>query len=146
MSYDLYFKKRNGSLTLQEFMEYFEERKNYALHGEKNCPRAWYQNDNTGVYFSFDYVDIDDEEIEDDEEPQRDIEFNINSFRPHFFGLEAALELTELCKQFPLEVLNPQIDERWRTYNSNLFVNNWQQHNRAKIRHQNFMTHGFVAN
>lgn len=131
MSYDLYLKKKSISLTRHEFFEYFQEREHYTLHGNQDCLQAWYQNENTGVYFSFHYVDMDAAEIEDAEEPQRDVEFNINLFRPHFFGLEAAAELTEFCKQFPVEVLDLQEGERWREYDADVFFASWQQNNIA---------------
>src|SRR5690349_4007908 len=100
MSYDLYFLRRpeQAALSREEFSAYFANRPNYTVQGSQ----AWYANEDTGVYFSFGFGDGSDgveDEPEEDLEPPPDeltstgLSFNINYFRPHFFGLEAEPEL-----------------------------------------------------
>jgi hypothetical protein len=68
MSYDLDFSVREGSpeISDEEFAAYFKGRRHYRL----NDTQAWYENEDTGVYFSFDYGDeeFDDEAINVDGE------------------------------------------------------------------------------
>ena len=89
MSYDLFFRPRHGILEAQQFAAYFARRKHYELNGKQ----AWYENEDTGVGFSFDLEDPLDES-DDDPFP---IAMNINFFRPSYFILEAEPEVTTLC-------------------------------------------------
>lgn len=49
MSYDLFLKPRNGSLSSEQFASYFQSRPNYTVEGSQ----AWYQNEATGVYLEY---------------------------------------------------------------------------------------------
>lgn len=113
MSYDLFFAPTYRLCGIDEFVEYFSNRPNYKLEGTA----AYYFNEYTGVYFSFEYnVDLDTEQIEaemDDENDEQEedeypIVFNINFYRPSFFGLEAANEIMEFVAEFELQVMDPQ--------------------------------------
>ncbi len=50
MSYDLYF-VGNAGPSQDEFFGYFRDRPCYEL----NDNQAWYRNEDTGVYFCFDF-------------------------------------------------------------------------------------------
>ena len=134
MSYDLLF-TCDPPPHREDFLAYFTDRRWYTINGNQ----AFYQNDDTGVYFSFDYPgdaeedmldeegeeptdgttldDLDDDDLElgdvagesaGDEEGSTLVSFNINFFRPHYFGLEAAGELREFVNHFGFAVIDPQ--------------------------------------
>ncbi|MBV8216719.1 MAG: hypothetical protein JOZ08_26165 [Verrucomicrobia bacterium] len=120
MSYDLYF-GRGKPLTETEFFSYFLGRRNYTRQNRQ----AWYSNDHTGVYFNFLISDPND--LQDAEKP-RLASFNINLYRPHFFGLEAGPELDAFIEHFELTVIDPQEKERER-FSVERFLSNWNQAN-----------------
>jgi hypothetical protein len=93
MSYDLMFTAGSGEeIEKKAFRAYFKNRANYQA-GEG---QAVYQNEDTGVYFIFD-------------EPEDGVvAFNLNYFRPHVFGLEAARELEQFAEAFGATVGDPQ--------------------------------------
>jgi hypothetical protein len=51
MSYDLFFTE--PEISLQQFETYFANRNLYKVENAQ----AWYENEDTGVYFCFDYSD-----------------------------------------------------------------------------------------
>jgi len=52
VSYDLFFLKRQASSSIppETIIQYFRERAHYAIQNQQ----FWYENEDTGVYFSFD--------------------------------------------------------------------------------------------
>jgi len=113
MSYDLFFEAGAGKkLDKKTFAAHFKSRPNYQVENGQ----AIYQNEDTGVYFIFD-------------EPQEGVvPFNLNLFRPHVFGLEAAIELEAFVKTFAASVTDPQgaMDEK---FSSNDFIRGWNEAN-----------------
>ena len=116
MSYDLFFRFRPGALhaSASEILDFFKSRPGY----ECSETQAWYSNETTGVYFSFEIEERGTAEEAgeqfDEEAPPPDpdaapVSFNINYYRPHFFGLEAEPELTLFVKLFDLLVSDPQV-------------------------------------
>jgi hypothetical protein len=104
MSHDLYFRPRvpKASPGVEELTAYFRERKNYQVTEKQ----ALYENEATGVYFIFDLVAAEDDE-QSDASPAS---LNLNYFRPHIFGLEAAPELKAFVERFDFLVADPQIN------------------------------------
>jgi len=105
MSYDLFFRSRTATPPAETaLLAYFRERLNYRCTDDQ----AWYENEKTGVYFSFD-IGAPEEGV-----PVRDnsapVAFTLNFFRPHVFGLEAEPELTAFVRRFDLLVSDPQTD------------------------------------
>jgi hypothetical protein len=100
VSYDLYFKPRSGVLDLHETAAYFSSRPNY----EVNPTQAWYQNEETGVYFVFEMQSR--EETEGTEHCP--VALNINYFRPSYFIEEAEPEITAFIRMFDMVVEDPQ--------------------------------------
>ncbi|QDT46132.1 hypothetical protein Pan258_01490 [Symmachiella dynata] len=96
MSFDLFLNSERSPLTENQFKEYFSERDHYTIDGSQ----AFYENRDTGVYFYFEY-DADD---------PNSIAFNLNYFRPHFFGIEAAPEVADLILEFDLSIDDPQAE------------------------------------
>jgi hypothetical protein len=123
MSYDLYFTGQR--IPKSEFINYFQGRNSYQVQNDQ----AWYENKDTGVYFSFDYSDeaVDSDELDEDED---DIpyfaSFNQNYYRPHFFALEAEPELSAFVKKFGCSVYDPQSEgmEDGR-YSPEGFIHGW---------------------
>jgi hypothetical protein len=84
---------------------YFASRPNYGGEGE----RAFYQNADTGVYFSFDIMTPAGEGDPDAPELNAPhIAFNLNYYRPHIFGLEAEPEVMALVSTFKCRIHDPQ--------------------------------------
>ncbi len=109
MSFDLYFTPKESLPTSDQLEAYLEVRANYGVEDG----RAWYENEDTGVYFSLQLStgEADEEEDEEDEgERGPSVVFNMNYFRPSFFALEAALELEAFVNHFGLQVDDPQVE------------------------------------
>ena len=132
MSYDLFLTpKPKSRLPRASLHAFFRNRPNYRLHNNQ----ALYENEDTGVNFSFDL-------------PRGDlggfsllrllrisrpesIAFNLNYFRPHTFGLEAELELTALIKKFNLNIHDPQHEGMADgPYSPEGFLRGWNAGNR----------------
>jgi len=96
MSYDLFLTPNSTTLTGDQFASYFSARSHYAVNNDQ----AIYENEDTGVYFSFDYMS----------DAGGSVSFNLNYFRPHFFGLEAAPEVAAFISAFNLSIDDPQND------------------------------------
>lgn len=109
MGYDLNFRSRIPGTTLahDDFVSHFASRANY----EVSESQAWYANEDTGVYFTFDFNEECDDVAEepDDVPPLLPVAFNLNYRRPSAFGLEAATELAAFVQRFDLLVSDPQI-------------------------------------
>lgn len=105
MSYDLYFKPRNGSVDRAAFKAFFDQNPLFTV-GDTEVA---YQNDATGTYFHFGWQDIDAPEVEGEgPESSYQISFNLNFFRPSTFALESAPHVTALVRTFDLVVFDPQ--------------------------------------
>ena len=100
MSHDLFFlTRRPQPVSLDAFQSYFASRPHYTLQGN-DASQALYENDDTGVYFSFDYS-ADGSGVDEAVDPDlgslgwsgTGMSFNLNYWRPHIFGLEAEPEV-----------------------------------------------------
>ncbi|MCG8594165.1 MAG: hypothetical protein MI785_07300 [Kiloniellales bacterium] len=131
MSYDLYFGTKNGREppSRGDLTAYFDGRACYRVTGSQ----ATYDNRDTGVYFHFDLADSTEPEIlaELGEDAFRHFaSFNINYYRPHIFGLEAAPELAAFIARFDLATNDPQVDGRGRKpFREEGFLEGWNDGN-----------------
>ena len=100
MSYDLFLRSRSLAVSPGAFFDYFRGRARYKVENKQ----AWYQNEESGVYFAFEYADADER---DGPHPYR-FSFTINFFRPSYFILEAEPEVTALVDRFDFLVSDPQ--------------------------------------
>lgn len=124
MSYDLFMKPRNGSISENEFKSYFSQNPLYEI----DMPQAWYNNEDTGVYFLFEFQTGTD----DDGDGYSDypVALNINYFRPTFFGLEAEPEVTRFINHFDMVVSDPQLEGMGEgEYNHDKFLSGWNHGN-----------------
>ncbi len=131
MSYDLYFyKHKNCKTTDSDIRSYLGER----FPNTENADQFLYENNETGVYFSFEYdkPDLDDESLEGFEGfDNTNWMFNINFLRPQFFGLEAFPFVEGFIDDLDLIVLNPQVggDETLAKYSHKDLFENWSNIN-----------------
>lgn len=130
MSYDLFFRSRSAGqdLSREEFERYFEGRARWEVKGS----RALYSNEDSGVYFVFEYAER-GEEAESEEEADASlvpVSFNLNYFRPHAFGLEAEPEVAAFVQEFDLTVSDPQISGMGEgEYSTEGFLRGWNAGN-----------------
>jgi hypothetical protein len=122
MSYDLFFRPRTGRISGDEFERYFTGRPNYKV----DFPQAWYQNEETGVYFVFQITD----DVSEGNDERFDVSLNINYFRPSYFILEAEPEVSEFVQRFDLVVSDPQVGGMGDgEYKPELLLNGWSKGN-----------------
>jgi hypothetical protein len=133
MSYDLYFRSRlpGRSISATEFAGYFRGRRMYEVRESQ----AWYSNEDSGVYFCFEYLRRGaDSDPEKGAEPSLiPVLFNLNFMRPSPFALEA--ELSAFVKTFDLIVSDPQDSGMGDgSYSSDGFLRGWNAGNEFACR------------
>lgn len=132
MSFDVFFCKPENSpkAPSKNLIKYFSER----THFELNDGQAFYENEETGVYFNFELLIEDSDEFKelcgDISIPGFQIcpvSFNINCFRPHIFGLEAEIEILSFMEHFDLFALDPHIEDGMKPlkYDNGDFFESW---------------------
>ncbi len=132
MSYDLFMQPRSGNITLKEFSAYFNNRPHYRV----NQDEALYHNEDTDVYFSFDW----DAVIEQASEGQTSgahhpLAFNMNYCRPSYFINEAEPEVTQFISEFDLLIDDPQSGtEGLGAYDPREFAESWLEGNAGSYR------------
>ena len=120
MSYDLFFQTQSPWSPV-DFNRYFAGRRDFSIRDGQ----AWYRNEDTGVYFSFELA-------EDNEAPRYWAQFNINYARPRFFILEALPHVESFVSTFGLAVHDPQIDGMgYGPFKSDGFLRGWTAGNRV---------------
>ena len=127
LSYDLYLVSAGDGLTQDQFTKYFASRPNFRVEGTQ----AWYQNEDTGTYFVFEY---DEKGVgnapDDDGSPRHRCSFNLNYYRPTVFATEAEPELRGFIETFSLTVDDPQIGGIGvGPYDRDGFLEGWRQGN-----------------
>jgi hypothetical protein len=132
LSYDLFFRSRPGArpITPVSFREYFSARRHYAVRESQ----AWYANEDSGVYFSFELPGerepLDLEEEDGEGYIPEDASFNLNYFRPHVFGLEAEPEVSAFMEAFDPLIEDPQVGGMGEgPYSPEGFLNGWNRGN-----------------
>jgi hypothetical protein len=124
MSYDLFFKPRQGAITEEAFGLYFRDRPHYQYDGAQ----ASYGNEDTGVYFVFE-LELENEPDEDEGE-HFPVALNINYLRPSYFILEAEPEVAAFVKNFDLLVSDPQSEGMGDgEYNAEKLLSGWNHGN-----------------
>jgi hypothetical protein len=117
MSYDLILEAGKGKrLDKKLFSAHFKSRRWYQVGGGQ----AVYQNEDTGVYFIF------------DEPADSAVAFNLNYYRPHSFGLEAAMELEAFAEAFNAIATDESGEPA--PFNREAFLQAWNDGNRFGYR------------
>lgn len=104
--------------------------------GAAESGQWWYENPDTGVFFSVDYEPPETDEGEDIE-PESDfdgftaagIDLNISFARPHFFGLEVVPVIVSLAESLGCAVLDPQGSEQPEDPDADSLIGTWNQGN-----------------
>lgn len=118
MSYDLFFNATKRKLDRSSFESYFSERRWVTTRTTEHGAQAWYENEDTGVYFSFEWS-------------PDSVALNVNYFRPSMFGLEAADEVTAFVEHFQPAIRDPQSEGMGEgPYSSAGFLRGWNAGNR----------------
>jgi hypothetical protein len=122
LSYDLYFKPRTGVLDQRDIVAYLSSRSNYNVDPRQ----AWYQNEDTGVYFVF--------EMQSEKGPEGaedyPVSVSINYFRPSYFVQEAEPEVTSFVRKFDMVVSDPQMHGMGEgEYDAELLKSGWNHGN-----------------
>lgn len=132
MSYDLYlYPDPDDPFDDADFRTYFQDRPGYLLLDE-GTPQAFYENEATGVYFSFVWSEPD--EAGDPTEDPAHVLFNINYFRPGFFAEEAVEELAAFIERFVPMVEDPQLEGMGTDgFSREGFLRGWQAGNRLAV-------------
>lgn len=126
MSYDLLF-RFESALDPRDFLGYFADRSHFKVTGLQ----AAYENTSTGVCFHI----MGRSEEGQAGGPVTGADFNINFFRPSFFGLEAAIELTAFIRRFQPQIQDPQADGMGQgPYSEEGFLRGWNAGNRLGAR------------
>lgn len=129
MSYDLHFTGRDVSAA--EFTSYFKSRKRYR----GSSPQVIYENEKTGVYFSFEHTRaVNQGEDVDPNAPPSSITLVLNLIRPHIFALEAEPEIRALVDAFRFTVFDPQMEGMGTgAYQSEGFFRGWNVANKVGV-------------
>jgi len=128
MSFDLYlFPPDQAAFDQAAFAALFAGRTHYVLApGE-----ALYRDMHTGVYFSFEHVVPDAQEIGEEGEPDPRFDapyifFAVHLMRSHVFALEAAAELAALTDAAGLTLYDPQSGLDAQRFDAAAFVAGWR--------------------
>jgi hypothetical protein len=130
VSYDLFFRSRSpdSPFSRDDFVRHLTGRSRYQVKESQ----AWYSNEDSGVYFAFDYSVRDEDPGAEDESDSSliPVAFNLNYFRPHAFGLEAEPEVAAFVRAFNLRVSDPQMSGMGDgEYSAEGFLSGWNASN-----------------
>ena len=141
MSFDLYFcRRQNCIFEPGPLLSKLRTIPRFSIHS--NSPekfQAWYENEETGVYFSLELGPVESEPPEDSPVPTEylytGLSFNLNLVRPSFFAREAMPFVERLCDEFQLLVFDPQqpTDETSqgpRKLTKSQLIASWERSNR----------------
>lgn len=132
MSYDLnFYRRKTDSISKTDIEQYLNSLPNVT---NENGSQWFYQNEETGVYCSFEYYDFDEKDDDIEEENFEDFEdtnfaFNINFIRPQFFGKECFPIVGKLVEELNLFILNPQGEGEPKKYEVGTLEKEWADSN-----------------
>jgi hypothetical protein len=138
MSYDLFFCwERQEYINFGAVCSWIEKIGCF----KRKDNQLWYQNENTGVYFSLDFAGEPSPETEGPEIPpgyfDTGLSFNLNFNRPSCFGHEAMPIVENVAAEFELSVFDPQARDPesllLRDVRSQELLGSWLENNRNAI-------------
>lgn len=132
MNYIIHFQTKNvkNQISLLQIKEYFTARGSYTV----NDYQSLYSNEETGVYFTFEYGGTKASEVNQTLKVLP-VFFNISFGRPHIFVLEAEVELSEFIRHFDLMVSDLSMHgSSYMEYNELDFYHGWTAGNEAFYR------------
>jgi hypothetical protein len=106
MSFDLFFCwDKTEPINFDSVVEWADQH----THFQRKAEQLWYENEDTGVYFS---LDFDIKEAKDSPIPPEfgdsGLSFNLNYNRPSYFAYEAMPIVTDLSQTFGLSIFDSQ--------------------------------------
>ncbi len=126
MSYDLFFYVRESNeLTKDDIVKFLNE--NLGTMNEENS--QWFvEHEEAETYYSIDYCEPSEKDLSQYEGYRNtNFSFNLNYFRPNYFGQEAFLFIDKFLDKLDLYVFNPQgsdsNEEIYKPANSELYQN-----------------------
>lgn len=131
LSYDLlFFRKSSNSFDVDNVFKYLDEK--LCIDDNKNKTQWFFQNKETGSYFSIDYTESNEEDEIDfgSNFINTGFSFNINYLRPEFFGLESFPYIDDFILKFNLLVYNPQGSEELEECIKGSLFQNWKEINK----------------
>ncbi|MFP4097514.1 MAG: hypothetical protein ACLFP8_01040 [Alphaproteobacteria bacterium] len=106
MAYEVFLRREQGDLSLDDFLDFFSKRNKYRVDGKQ----VLYENEDTGVGFCFSYCH---ESGDDKPSVQPDgvyqIMLSVEYCQPTFFFVEALYELYDLVQNHDFVVYDPQL-------------------------------------
>lgn len=143
MSYDLnFYKRKSDSISKNDIEQYLNSLPNMTI---ENGKQWFYHNEETGVYFTFEYCDSEEnddvEEMKFDDFEDTGFAFNINYIRPQFFGKECFPIVDKLVEDLNLFILNPQGDAEPQKHAKGTLFNEWADTN-SRFSKSNFEKFG----
>jgi hypothetical protein len=138
MSYDLYYVGSDGEqFDAQAARRYLELVTHCTVSDTAGGGfQGWYQNPDTGVYWSCAYAppSTDEESLFAADENlagavETGLAFNLNFGRPQYFGLEAMPYAARIGRDLALRVYDPQDDCKVAEPNEEKLVGSWIQNN-----------------
>lgn len=136
MSYDLYFcSQRDEALDFNAVVAWAGDVGNFEHKGTQ----LWYENKETGVYFSLDFEQGKFDSPEDNILPagffDSGLSFNLNYNRPSFFAYEAMPLVEEISARFNLCIYDPQGgDEAQCKIDRENLIRSWITHNENAVK------------
>ena len=142
MSYDLFFyRKEKSTPDVERIISYFKNRKYFKVpRSTKGDFQIWYENEDTGVYFSFDYKYPHKKEDNEDYTTtgyyNTGFSFTLNYAKPSFFAYEAMPIVETFVNEFQLLIADPQDEpkddiNRPKHYQADELIRSWERVNRA---------------
>jgi len=138
MSFDLFFCCKEAKALDFERVADWSERYPYFSRTAKG--QLFYENRDTGVYFSLDGSREDATDPEDSPIPAGfadvGLAFNLNFNRPSYFAYEAMPIVEDLAKEFSLLIVDPQGDSPLpQECNATRLIREWSASNESAIRY-----------
>jgi len=136
MSFDLWFatKATNANLDIRQIRDWFTNRLHYDPDGLENN-QVIYENQDTGVYFTFEFGEFFDPHDLPDMDRPVEIILLLNYLRPKFFALECVFEIQALVDQFDLQVADPQeCEQDYSAFDEAQFVQSFSKHSCQAVR------------
>jgi hypothetical protein len=135
MSFDLYFCWHQKKLINFDSVAEWSQKHCYF---QRNDNQLWYNNQDTGVYFSI-YFEIKDpeEQVIPSGYVDSGLSFNLNFSRPSFFAREAMPVVVDLCRHFGLAAYDPQQSEKGVVNEDPTvaaLINSWLRSNRNAVK------------
>ena len=132
MSYDLYFCSRVA--TGLSFDEVVAWSRGYACFKQCGETQLFYENERTGVYFSLDYSEPGESELDIPANVfNTGLSFNLNYMRPSFFAAEAMPIVEALGRKFDLMMFDPQAEPSLGVFSSEELIKSWSKSNRSAV-------------